>query len=201
MQIQPAPDDNTDNPAEVPIKTEVKPASPEEQRVAADIVRRLKWPVVQELFEALCSATTTTGCELVVLRDPPADANHACRYEVLFILRADIDPCYGNMYDSPGSIRRGQESDQAIIDRILSIELDGVETTAIYHVLYNLFQPKRGQELTKLHVTLVRGEYKPKPGREWFPLDRPPINTLDHHQVMARQILEWLVDHDLINGD
>mgnify|MGYP001591778166 CR=1 FL=1 len=120
---------------------------------------------------------------------------------MLLIQRPDQDKFYGGMMHGPGSIRRGHERNDSIMERILRAELDGVQTTSIRHVGYNLFHPKRGQELTKLHVTLVTEAYPDKPGRKWFPLHQLPDNTLDHHQVMARQILEWLVDHDLINGD
>ena len=81
MQIQPAPDDNTDNPAEVPV-TAAHPPRPmrEEQLMAADVLRRLAWgpntPIEPELFDAHCGAFTTTGCELMVLRETPEGATH-----------------------------------------------------------------------------------------------------------------------------
>lgn len=168
--------------------------------VLATLLNDLKWgpdnPIKPIEFAAICGAFTTTGCELMVLREREHRLMGEARYEVLLIQRPPEDKFYAGMYHAPGSVRRGHESNGSIIDRIIKNELSGAEFSRILQIGANTFQPRRGQEVTLLHVALLKGDYSGKGA--WFPLDDLPPNEqiLEHHQVMLAQVKEWLLNHD-----
>lgn len=172
-------------------KTNLPPMpSREEQLLAADVISRLHWgpdrPIIPELFEAHCSAFTTS-CELMVVRRDPGDLS---RFQVLLIRRPSDDKSYAGKYHCAGSVRRGHEPDEDVLARIVRQELPGAELSTPRFICHNDVCPARGKEISALYVAKLSGEYI-GPG-EWFPIHELPEDTLGHHRMLAHQVMEWL---------
>jgi hypothetical protein len=162
----------------------------EREELLVRLLERLKWGpgrlVPPEVFTAICSALTTTGIELVVVRYLSA------RPCVLLFRRSNTDKFYAGQWHTPGSLFYGHETPESVLQRLMERELRRLPVLPPRKVGCNWFNTPRGAEVTQLYVTISTDDHVGL--GEWFPLSDLPDNLIDHHRVLMEQVSVWLRD-------
>ncbi|KKW19658.1 MAG: hypothetical protein UY63_C0008G0018 [Parcubacteria group bacterium GW2011_GWA2_51_10] len=158
-----------------------------------ELLGKLRWPVPENVFYAICENLVSCTVELAVLRSPDDP-------EILLIERHDK---YFDGWHLPGGIQRPGERASETLARIMKEELDitavGGTPEFIPEQLEFLkgtgsLEVSRGQERTWLFILWVAHEEIP--GKQFFSLNTLPSNFLRHHKKIIDVVRIHISIHD-----
>lgn len=150
-----------------------------------------KWfddPVTPHEEAAFRCCVTVATIALVLLRDSTKPLN---RYDVLLIRCPDDDLFYPGQLVLPCATCRGNESPEAVFERIQPLT-EGVRVTKYTDIHSEFMQTRRGQEMCRFYVAACEGAYAGK-GGSWYALKDLPDSLFEGHRALLMTEGERLV--------
>lgn len=158
----------------------------------ARLLRKAKWPIPKDVFQALVNKTVSVPIELAVLNKTD---------RILMFYRKDEE--YDG-YHIPGTVVRDDETVKEAVQRLQS-EVVGGATNLVRNIGWTEIPKGSGagenptrHEISLLWMARIEGEYRGN--GDFFSLDHLPQNTLSHHHVLIGKFKRFLETGQLILG-
>jgi hypothetical protein len=176
--------------ANSPTVEDAPPLSADELKQLIALLKRVRFPVLPDLFQALCAAVSTTALELVIFTPEG---------KVFLLPRPEDDPWFADQVHGPGTVILPIDlSKQAILNRLMRKEIGGKKGLTRPQLIDWFVFPRgsgehenpRGHEVGILLGAVYTGTKIPNGVTLGDPEDLPE-NLIVFHRDLIATAYEW----------